>query len=114
MCKTPSRLRKGTDMANTTKRSCNALGVCQGRVPACNDCGCTTTTTTDALDAWAINVLPHTDCPVCTGDEGCIYGDDSAYTPSSMDSIYYWGAVGLALVMTICVAFGFAGFATVK
>lgn len=74
-------------MAATPRCSCNTLGVCQNRVPPCNDCEY---------------------CPVCEG--GCTYGHEDTNTMTSMDRIAYWGAVAL----TVCTVFGLAGFAAVK
>ena len=78
-------------MANTTKRSCNALGVCQNRVPPCNDCEY---------------------CPVCEGE--CTYGHEDDESPTPIDRIAYWGAVGITVGLTVCIVFGLAGFAFVK
>ena len=78
-------------MAATPRRSCNTLGVCQNRVPPCNDCEY---------------------CPVCEG--GCTYGPQDTNTMTPMDRIAYWGAVGFTVALTVCTVFGLAGFAAVK
>lgn len=78
-------------MANTPQRSCNTLGVCQNRMPRCNDCEY---------------------CPVCQGD--CIHGPQDTNTMTPIDHIAYWGAVGITVGLTVCIAFGLAGFAAVK
>lgn len=95
-----------------TNHSCHSLGVCQNRVPACNDCACTTTI--DALDAWAVNVAPNVYCPVCKGDDGCRYAPEDTSTLTPFDRIFHWGSVGLPLLLCGCIVFGLAGFAAAK
>lgn len=74
-----------------SNRTCNTLGVCQSRVPACNDCEY---------------------CPVCEGE--CAHGPQNTDRMTPMERIAYWGAVGITVAITVCVVFSLAGFAAAK
>ena len=68
------------------RHSCDSLGVCQQRVPACNGCTCHA----DAIDP------DHTD------------------TTTHIERIGYWLCVTMAVGLSVAITFGAAGYLAVK
>lgn len=84
-----------------SRHTCDALGCCQQRTPAFLGCE------HHAL-ASSVQASRDTGCCVTFGD-----GDDTA-TLTPIERIAYWGAVGLAVGMSVAVVFGAAGYLVAK
>lgn len=83
-----------------SRHSCDALGLCQRRTPACLGCE------HHAL-ATAVQASRDTGCCVPFGAD-----DDTTLTRS--ERIGYWIGVGAVVGLSVITVFGFAGYLSTK
>lgn len=83
-----------------SRHTCELLGVCQQRTPACLGCE------HHAL-ATAVQASRDTGC--------CVpFGTDDDHILTSPERVGYWCAVGIATGCTVGLAFGLSGYLFVK
>ena len=89
-------------MANAL--TCQDLGVCQSREPACSGCNCHA----DAALAASVQASRNAGCCVLLED------DDFKESLTPMERIAYWASVGMAVGLSVAAVFGTVGYVSVK
>lgn len=88
-----------------SRYTCAALGLCQSNRPACNDCD-----QKQLLESFEVLNA----CAQASRNTGCcshlLAGADNDEPITPIERIAYWGAVGLAVGLSLIVIFGGAGY----